>query len=70
VKLLLTNPGAVSHFISLQLHLHLSALTDKLHSGACIFHYVAILDQTEETWIEASGIVDPNSIVDRYVTSM
>lgn len=36
-----------------------------LHIFACCFHYVALLDENSESWVEASGIVDPSSISDR-----
>ena len=36
-----------------------------LHMFACIFHYVAIVSTMGRTWIQASGIVDSESIWDR-----
>ena len=36
-----------------------------LHIFACCFHFVALLDENSESWVEASGIVDPSSLVDR-----
>lgn len=36
-----------------------------LHIFACTFHYVAILNEHTESWIEASGIVDSSSQLDR-----
>eukprot|EP00892_Ulva_mutabilis_P001042 jgi/Ulvmu1/10939/UM007_0118.1 len=41
-----------------------------LHIFACVFHYVALLDERNGTWVELSGIVDQNSKWDRYVTAM
>jgi hypothetical protein len=37
-----------------------------LHIFACTFHYVAILNEQDLTWVEASGIVDSSSQLDRY----
>lgn len=36
-----------------------------LHAFACIFHFVAVLNTETTTWIEASGIVDASSTMDR-----
>eukprot|EP00892_Ulva_mutabilis_P011685 jgi/Ulvmu1/888/UM100_0043.1 len=41
-----------------------------LHVFACVFHYVAIVSEMSSTWIQASGIVNSESIWDRYVTSV
>jgi hypothetical protein len=36
-----------------------------LHVFACAFHYVTLLEGDVESWVQASGIVDASSIVDR-----
>jgi hypothetical protein len=36
-----------------------------LHIFACIFHYVALWNDRNTSWVEASGIVDRNSQIDR-----
>ena len=43
-----------------------------LHIFACAFHFVALLTEPADadTWVEASGLVDANSLMDRYVTSL
>ena len=43
-----------------------------LHIFACAFHFVALLTESAgaDTWVEASGLVDANSLMDRYVTSL
>lgn len=38
-----------------------------LHVFACIFHFSALVSNSETTWVDSSGIVDANSIVDLYV---
>lgn len=38
-----------------------------LHAFACMFHFVAVANGTNLTWIQASGIVNSNSTVDRCV---
>lgn len=38
-----------------------------LHIFACLFHYVALVNVGSTTWIDASGIVDAQSTLDRYV---
>lgn len=38
--------------------------------SAGAFHFVAILSEERESWVEASGIVNADSLTDRYVTSM
>ena len=42
-----------------------------LHIFACCFNYVAILSEgvNTPTWVEASGIVDKESDIERCVTS-
>jgi hypothetical protein len=37
-----------------------------LHICGCIFHFTALLNEQKSTWIEASGIVNSESILDRY----
>jgi hypothetical protein len=41
-----------------------------LHVFACCFNYVAVLSESTETptWVEASGIIDSNSEVERYAS--
>lgn len=36
-----------------------------LHIFACVFHYVALLDERNGTWVQLSGIVNQNSKWDR-----
>lgn len=36
-----------------------------LHIFACVFHYVALLDERSSTWVELSGIVNEDSTWDR-----
>lgn len=36
-----------------------------LHIFACVFHYVALLDERSSTWVELSGIVNQDSTWDR-----
>lgn len=36
-----------------------------LHLFACIFHSVALWNESTLSWVEASGIVNRNSLVDR-----
>lgn len=36
-----------------------------LHVFACVFHYVAIMTESGSTWVQASGIVNSESIWDR-----
>lgn len=36
-----------------------------LHVFACVFHYVALLDERNSTWVELSGIVNEDSKWDR-----
>lgn len=38
-----------------------------LHLFACLFHYVTLWDDAN-TWVESSGIVNTNSMLDRCVT--
>jgi hypothetical protein len=40
-----------------------------LHLFACVFHYVTLWDDST-TWVEASGIVNTSSMVDRYLSSL
>lgn len=37
-----------------------------LHLFACLFHSVAMWNESTISWVEASGIVNKNSQVDRY----
>eukprot|EP00892_Ulva_mutabilis_P003879 jgi/Ulvmu1/1863/UM012_0019.1 len=41
-----------------------------LHIFACIFHFSALVSNSETTWVDSSGIVDASNIIDLYVTSM
>lgn len=36
-----------------------------LHVFACVFHFVAIVQSKDQTWIQASGIVNSESLWDR-----
>jgi hypothetical protein len=44
-------------------------ITIILHLFACVFHFVTLWRESDTSWVEASGIVDTSSLLDRCAFS-